>query len=284
MRHSNILSNPYTQPVSLTTWLRFNIVFIIAAVWLSNLLFGLYILSFYLGQAIAGNSMRWNQKLPDLFDPHHAVSTHGMLLHFIAGAIILMLGSIQLLSAVRLRYPRLHRFIGKVYLLAALLTATGGLLFIFIKGTVGGLVMDIGFGGYGALMILCAICAYHYAKRRDFVAHRRWAIRLFALAIGSWLYRMDYGFWIFFTDGLGHARDFHGYFDKFMAFFFYLPNLYIADKIAALNKKQSSIYAQALYGSLLACTSIFVVLGTYTFLTDHWWAAIYEFITLAVYN
>ena len=54
-------------------------------------------------------------------------------------------------------------------------------------------------------------------------------LRLYALAIGSWLYRMDYGFWVQITDGMGHTDTFRGPFDYVMDFAFYLPNLVVAE-------------------------------------------------------
>lgn len=54
--------------------------------------------------------------------------------------------------------------------------------------------MDIGFGLYDILMLICAILTIRSNRAGEYSKHRVWAIRLFALAIGSWLYRMDYGY------------------------------------------------------------------------------------------
>jgi hypothetical protein len=100
--------------------------------------------------------------------------------------------------------------------------------------------MNIGFGLYGVLMFISAIATYRYAVVRDLDKHRAWAVRLYTLAIGSWLYRMDYGFWLLLTDGLGHTRTFSGPFDKVMAFFFYIPNLLVVEAfVRASNFKAS---------------------------------------------
>lgn len=92
------------------------------------------------------------------------------------------------------------------------MAAIGGLVFIIVKGTVGGTVMDIGFSIYGLLMLISAIETYRHAAAGRIEKHRGWALRLYALAIGSWLYRMDYGFWLLLSDGLGHSDDFSGTF------------------------------------------------------------------------
>ncbi len=83
--------------------------------------------------------------------------------------------------------------------------------------------MDVGFGLYGALMVLCTTMAYVHARSSPYERHRAWAIRLFALTIGSWLYRMEYGLWFLLFGFLGRTVDFNGWFDTIMVLFFYLP-------------------------------------------------------------
>jgi hypothetical protein len=89
--------------------------------------------------------------------------------------------------------------------------------------------MNVGFGLYGVLMIFAAVQTYRHARARRWEAHRACAMRLFALATGSWLYRMDYGLWLTAApDHIWRRPDFHGPFEVVMAFF-YVPNLVIAE-------------------------------------------------------
>jgi hypothetical protein len=60
-------------------------------------------------------------------------------------------------------------------------------------------------------------------------AHRDWALRLFVLAIGSFLYRLHYGLWYLATDGVWTAEDFSGAFDRVQIFAFYLPYLALVE-------------------------------------------------------
>src|SRR3546814_2888601 len=98
---------------------------------------------------------------------------------FVAGGILRLLGPVQLIGPIRRAAPRLHRWLGRLYVGAAAIAGVGGLGSILVKGTIGGTVMDIGFAIYGALMILCAERAFTHARQRRFDAHRAWAIRLF---------------------------------------------------------------------------------------------------------
>ena len=250
--------------------------FLVATVWISALLFGLYILAFYFIALLQGNTAQWNEVLPGLFDRQTQAATVGIGIHFAAGGIILILGCIQLIDWVRIKYPALHRWLGRLYVLSAIGAAIGGLVFIFVKGTIGGWLMDVAFAGYGMLMFIAAIATIRSARTGHFEQHRAWAIRLFALAIGSWLYRMDYGFWFLFTDGLGHTGNFSGPFDYFMDFFFYLPNLLVAEVFIGRHKIMRTKIAKGLATFGLFMATAFLILATYFFTKKLWGPAIIE--------
>ncbi|MCB0631343.1 MAG: DUF2306 domain-containing protein [Lewinella sp.] len=247
---------------------------LVAVVWMSALLFGLYILAFYFIALLQGNTTQWNEVLPGLYDQQTQSATLGIGVHFAAGGIILILGCIQLIDRIRSKYPAVHRWLGRLYVLSALGAAIGGLVFIVVKGTIGGLIMDIGFAGYGVLTLLAALATIRFARSRDLERHRAWAIRLFALAIGSWLYRMDYGFWFLFTDGLGHAQAFRGPFDYFMDFFFYLPNLVVAEIFIGQYQVLKTKTAKGFATLSLYLATAFLILATYFFTKEYWGPAI----------
>jgi uncharacterized membrane protein len=120
---------------------------------------------------------RWNGPFnPNLFDPAYANATKGIALHFIGGGIILVFGSIQLIEAVLNRFLNFHRWLGRLYVLACILTAIGGLIFILLRGTVGGMMMDFGFAAYGKAMLLCSIYTIKNARLKLLRQHRAWAI------------------------------------------------------------------------------------------------------------
>ena len=249
---------------------------LVTTVWISAGLFGLYILAFYVSSLSAGNLERWNNILHGLYQKGFVTATAGVGLHFITGGVILILGSIQLIEAIRVRYPVFHRWIGRIYVLSSLLTAIGGLIFIIAKGTIGGPVMNIGFSLYGLLMLMAAIETYRHAVAGRIDKHRAWALRLYALAIGSWLYRMDYGFWLQLTDGLGHLHNFEGPFDRVMSFFFYIPNLLVAEVFIRSRNFKIFPLLNLVSTILLLLMTAFLLLGTYYFTKLYWGPAILE--------
>lgn len=253
---------------------------LMAVVWFSTLLFGLFILAFYVS-SFSVEPQIWNESLAGLHVEGGTLANSGIGLHFLAGGIILILGCIQLLPSIRRHAPRLHRVSGRVYLLACLTTSIGGLIFIVARGTIGGALMDLGFGLYGVLMFACTVQTYRYARRQEFARHRSWALRLFALAIGSWLYRMEYGLWFMFADAVGHQDDFRGWFDGFMAFFFFLPNLLVVELILrAQNFEQAAWLRSSLAGLFFAAAAL-VSIGTWAFWDLFWADAILKFLRLS---
>jgi hypothetical protein len=243
---------------------------LVTVVWISAAFFALYIVAFYAGAVADGAPERWNQALPRLYEPHDLLATIGIGAHFATGAILLLLGPIQLISAIRARVPRLHHWLGRLYVSTALITGLGGLAFIAAKGTIGGAPMNIGFGLYGVLVVVASVEAFRHARARRFDQHRAWAVRLFALVIGSWLYRMDYGIWRILANGAGHTKTFGGPFDVVMTFFFYVPNLIVAEAFIRGRDLRASPMAKIAATLLLAGATIFIAIGTYYFTRYHW--------------
>jgi hypothetical protein len=250
-------------------WLRWAARLLVAVSWFSAALFGLYILAHYGGAVNVGAPQRWNETLPRLYDAATPLATIAIGAHFATGGILLLLGPVQLIGAIRRRVPALHRWIGRLYVLAAAIAGVGGLSFILAKGTVGGLPMDLGFGLYGLLMVIAAAQTFRHARARRIELHRNWAIRLFALAIGSWLYRMEYGFWFLVVGKVGHHHDFSGAFDLVMAFFFYLPNLAVAETFIRARHAPAMAARRTAALVLLGATA-FLLLATWVFAADFW--------------
>lgn len=252
---------------------------LLITVWTSSFIFGLYILANYAAAYFENDLLRWNNVLPEIYDPRQPNASVGIGLHFAAGGLILVLGAIQLIETIRRRFPRLHHWTGRLYILLSVIVSVGGLSFIAIKGTVGGIVMDIGFGLYGALMLLAAIQTIRFAVARKILDHQAWAWRLYALAIGSWLYRMDYGLWLILTDWVGHTDEFDGWFDHIMAFFFYIPNLIIVELMVRARSHKSNSKLQTIASAAMIAASALLVVATWGFARVAWLPAIIDFLS-----
>jgi len=240
------------------------------AFWASAALFAAYILVFYLGALPAGTMQDWNEVLPRLYVPDALPTTIAMAAHLVLGAILLLLGPIQFIGRLRQRAPSLHRWLGRVYGVSALGAGLGGLIFVLSRGTVGGPVMSFGFGLYGVLMALAATQTMRHARCRRLNLHRAWAIRLFALVIGSWLYRMEYGLWLRLAGGIGHTRGFDGPFDLVMDFFFFVPNLLVAELLIRRGQGPLAPALRRAGTATLYAAAGVVALATFLFGRFYW--------------
>lgn len=164
-----------------------------------------------------------------LFTPGALLSNYAIFGHMMLGGVLTLLVPLQALPVLRQKLPRVHRWSGRFLCGVALLTAAGGLTYIAARGTIGGMPMDVGFALYGVLLGLCAVQAVRRARARQFDAHRRWALRLLVLCLGSWLYRVHYGVWYALTGGLASTPTFEGTFDLIQNVAFYLPYLVLLE-------------------------------------------------------
>lgn len=112
-------------------------------------------------------------------------------MHTMGGAIAVLLGPWQFLSRVRIRWPRVHVWTGRLYLLAVLSGALGGLY--FAPTSVGGNPGVIGFGALAVFWLYTGTQAYVSIRRGDVAAHRRWMIRNYALTFAAATLRIELG-------------------------------------------------------------------------------------------
>ncbi|MDQ0463964.1 putative membrane protein [Caulobacter ginsengisoli] len=102
-------------------------------------------------------------------------------LHIVGAATALLLGSFQFLPV--LRRGSAHRWIGRTYALGCLIGGAGGLALAL--GTTAGPAATLGFGSLDVLWIAFVALGWRAAVRREFVAHRRWMIRGWALTLAA---------------------------------------------------------------------------------------------------
>lgn len=165
-----------------------------------------------------------------------SLSDVGIFAHMIAGGVVTVLAVVQWTAPIRRRWPVVHRISGRILAPLALVTAVGGLVYIVLRGTIGGGPMTVGFGLYGVLMAVAAVQTLRLALRGDRTRHQRWGTRLVVLALGSWIYRVHYGLWYGLTCsigpdycGIGSQPDFLGPFDLIQNVAFYLPYLALVE-------------------------------------------------------
>jgi uncharacterized membrane protein len=144
--------------------------------------------------------------LDDVFAPHRSIT----LMHIIPGFLFMVLGPLQFAKGIRSRYPRFHRWSGRVLVTSGLII---GLTAIWMS-----LTMSIGGINQAAATLLFAILflfslgkAFLHIRRREIPQHREWMLRAFAIGLAVATIRPIIG--IFFaTSRLTHLtpHDFFG--------------------------------------------------------------------------
>jgi uncharacterized membrane protein len=112
----------------------------------------------------------------------------GLRVHIVAAGVALLTGPFQFARALRQQLPRVHRALGRTYVLAcAAGAASGGAIALFsASGVVAGagfLALALGWAGATAIGV-AAIRAGEVAR------HRRWMIRSFALTYAAVMLRL----------------------------------------------------------------------------------------------
>ncbi|HEY6644832.1 DUF2306 domain-containing protein [Povalibacter sp.] len=103
--------------------------------------------------------------------------------HFIGGALALAVGVFQLNTRLRVRFASLHRWFGRIYVLAVLFGGIAG--FTLAVHSTGGPFVQWGFGLLAVSWLGSTFGAYRYIRRRNLAAHRDWMIRSYALTLAA---------------------------------------------------------------------------------------------------
>jgi hypothetical protein len=153
----------------------------------------------------------------------YSVERAGILTHIFGSAFALLISPLQFIPAVRLRWPRMHRWVGRSYLGLGVLP--GGLAgFYMAFHAFGGSVSTVGFALLAAVWLFTAYKGYVAALNKRFDQHRAWMIRNIALTLGAVTLRMQLG--ACFAAGLRFET-----FYPFLAWTSWVPNVIIAEWI-----------------------------------------------------
>jgi uncharacterized membrane protein YozB (DUF420 family) len=119
-----------------------------------------------------------------------------LVTHVAGGVIALLIGPLQFFPILRKRYVRMHRNIGKMYLLCIVLSGVAATYLaivhnLFIKKE---FVFGTGVLGMALAWFLTAGMALWAIKQRNFLQHQEWMVRSYVLTSNFILFRlMFYG-------------------------------------------------------------------------------------------
>ena len=167
-----------------------------AALWfilatLGQWAFVAYVALFYGGHSLAGNLLALNDK-PHVtgYVPGDTLGNAQFLMHALLGGLVTLAGAWQLVPALRRRWPAMHRWNGRVFLMVALVSSLSGLWLVWVRGSQLGTGSNISITTNGLLILVFAILAWRAARKRDVVRHRQHALRAYLLVLGVWFLRI----------------------------------------------------------------------------------------------
>lgn len=192
------ITNNYqaATPVMGTKALQLSAQFWFVVMLIGQWFFVAYLLILYGGSAARGDLDVWGTKLSHGYVPGDFIGNLAVASHLLLAVIIMVAGPLQLVPQIRARAPKFHRWSGRTYLVAVLLTSIAGLYMLWVHGTVGGLILALGQSLDALLIIIFAGFALRAALARNFAAHRRWALRLFMVVSAVWFFRVGLMLWL----------------------------------------------------------------------------------------
>jgi Predicted membrane protein (DUF2306) len=214
-----------SEPRHSDRWLPTTVKLWFAAAAVGQLLFVVYVLVFY-GAAAMQDNFAGLAKHKMLLKGHVAADATGnamLVLHALLAALILCSGLLQLVGAIRQRWPAVHRWSGRVFLLSVFIGSASGLYLTWVRATNPTLLGGIAISVNALLIGVFGMLAWRAARSRDFRAHRVWALRAFIVACGVWFQRVGYLAWFMVMQGpVGVTKRLDGLFDIFWSFACYL--------------------------------------------------------------
>lgn len=157
-------------------------------------IFALPVVVYAAGIAIVGERMY----TPGLADSFKA-RPWGIIPHALFGSIALFIGPLQFHPTLRSRRLELHRWLGRTYVMTALITGVAGVY--MAAYSLGGWITHIGFGLLGLGLIICTTQAFRRIRERRVTEHRRWMIRSYAFLYSAVTLRLEIPFLVIALGG-----------------------------------------------------------------------------------
>ena len=124
---------------------------------------------------------------PDVYFPQqrtvYLAHQTGLIAHIIGGVLALSLGPSQFLYRLRARWPKVHRWTGRVYMIGILLGGTAGFYMAFYAYA--GIAASLGFAALALSWLFTGWMAYSNIRAGKKAVHRQWIIRNFALTFAA---------------------------------------------------------------------------------------------------
>jgi hypothetical protein len=243
--------------------------FIVAAV--GQTAFIGFILAFYGVRTATGDFAGWNDK--PLIDGYIEGDDAGNIVfaaHVLLASVVTLGGLMQMIPALRRRWPRLHRWTGRTFLVIAIFMALSGVWLAVVRGTHLSVISAVAILINGLLILIFAGLAWRHAVKRRFEQHRRWAMRTFMVVSGVWFLRVGLMGWIVVNQRpVGMTNDMSGPADVVLTFGSYLIPLAFLELYGAAERGGDGV-RKVLTAALIVVASAFTAAGVFGTIAFMW--------------
>ena len=243
--------------------------FVIAAV--GQMAFIGFILAFYGVRTATGNFAGWNDK--PLIDGYLEGDSAGNIMfaaHVLLASVVTLGGLMQLLPILRRKWPKLHRWTGRTFLVIAVFMALSGVWLAVARGTYLSEISAVAILINGLLILIFAGLAWRHAIRRRFEQHRLWAMRTFMVVSGVWFLRVGLMGWVVVNQGpVGMTDDMSGPADIVLTFGSYLIPLAVLEVYFAAQKSVSGVL-KVMTAALVVAASAYMAVGIFGTIAFMW--------------
>ena len=199
--------------------LRFAVRLWFGLVVVGQLMLAFEVASFYTHAAARGQWNSFNKFMQHGYVPGQPIGNGVVAVHLVGVVLLILSGALQLVPQVLRRAPKVHRWNGRVYMVAALAMSGAGVSMLLRRGTTGGPMEYAALFVNAALIWTFAGLALRYALKRDFVRHRQWALRLYVVSLGVFFLRVAVPMWVALLGPVG--MDFTTFTGPALAFWAY---------------------------------------------------------------
>lgn len=124
-------------------------------------------------------------------NPYVVAHYPSVVLHALPASLALLLGPFQFITPLRLRRPRVHRIIGRIYMLSIVAASIAAIFATMF--TLDGVPVQVGFALLIAAWAYTLVQGYRTIRRGQVQLHRIWMIRNYSLTFAAVLLRAFLG-------------------------------------------------------------------------------------------
>ena len=117
-------------------------------------------------------------------DYFHGIFKYGLYAHIVATPLVILIGTLQIFLRYEYRFPRMHKWLGRVYAILIIgFAAPGGI--IIGAYSLGSPWIQLNFFVLGPLWIVYMLAAWYFARQGQMIRHQRFIIRGYILTASA---------------------------------------------------------------------------------------------------